>query len=149
MLSGGLNGKLQGCGAFLHGLAAQKRKSPCQGGGGTAWCAPFFDQIFMAYAVFQTGAKQYRVSVGDIIDVDLLDGEQGKELTFSNVLMLGEGSGLKIGQAVGSASVVAEVLEQYKGPKVIAYKYKRRKGYHRTVGFRRRLTKLKITSIGA
>ena len=103
----------------------------------------------MAYAVFQTGAKQYRVSVGDVIDVDVLDGEHGKKLTFSNVLLLGEGSGLKIGKAVGSASVVAEVVEQYKGPKVVAYKYKRRKGYHRKVGFRRRLTKLKITSIGA
>ena len=103
----------------------------------------------MAYAVFQTGSKQYRVSVGDVIDVDLLEGEQGKELKFSNVLMLGEGTDLKIGQAVGSANVVAEVLEHYKGPKVVAYKYKRRKGYHRKVGFRRRLTKLKITSIGA
>ena len=103
----------------------------------------------MAYAVFQTGSKQYRVSVGDVIDVDLLDGEQGKELKFSDVLMLGEGSDLKIGQAVGSANVVAEVVEHYKGPKIVAYKYKRRKGYHRKVGFRRRLTKLKITSIGA
>jgi large subunit ribosomal protein L21 len=103
----------------------------------------------MAYAVFQTGSKQYRVSVGDVIDVDLLEGEQGKELKFSNVLLLGEGADLKIGQAVGSANVVAEVVEHYKGPKLVAYKYKRRKGYHRKVGFRRRLTKLKITSIGA
>ena len=111
--------------------------------------ALFSTSFFMAYAVFSTGAKQYRVSVGDIIDVDLLDGEQGKELTFSNVLMLGEGSGVKLGQAIGSASVVAEVLEQYKGPKLVAYKYKRRKGYHRKVGFRSRLTRLAIKSINA
>jgi large subunit ribosomal protein L21 len=101
----------------------------------------------MAYAVFQTGAKQYRVSVADVIDVEKLDAEPGSELTFSEVLLVGEGAGVKVGEATRGATIVAEVLEQYKGPKGIAFKYKRRKGYHRKVGYRRLLTKLKIKSI--
>lgn len=101
----------------------------------------------MAYAVFQTGAKQYRVSVADVIDVEKLDAEPGALLTFSDVLLVGEGSGVKVGDAVRGATIEAEVLEQYKGPKGFAYKYKRRKGYQRKVGYRRLLTKVFIKSI--
>ena len=103
----------------------------------------------MAYAVFQTGSKQYRVSVGDVIDVDLLHVEPGAEHTFSNVLLVGEGAGVKIGEGVRSASVVAEVMENYRGPKGIAFKFRRRKGYAKKTGYRRELTKLKIKSIAA
>lgn len=103
----------------------------------------------MAYAVFQTGAKQYRVSVSDVIDVDKLDSEPGTVLTFSDVLLLGEGETVKVGDAVRGATVEAEVIEQYKGPKGVAFKFRRRKGYHRTVGYRRLLTKLFIKSINA
>jgi len=101
----------------------------------------------MAYAVFQTGAKQYRVSVSDIIDVEKLDAETGAELTFSEVLLVGEGAGVKVGEAARGATVIAKVVEQYKGPKGVAFKYRRRKGYTRKVGYRRALTKLEITSI--
>lgn len=101
----------------------------------------------MAYAVFQTGAKQYRVSEADIIDVDYLSVEPGNDITFSDVLLVGEGAGVKIGAAAKGATVVAEVVEQYRGPKLVAFKYRRRKGYTRKVGFRRDLTKLKIKSI--
>lgn len=101
----------------------------------------------MAYAVFQTGAKQYRVSVADVIDVEKLDAEPGALLTFSDVLLVGEGAGVKVGDAVRGATIEAEVLEQYKGPKGFAYKYKRRKGYQRKVGYRRLLTKVFIKSI--
>lgn len=103
----------------------------------------------MAYAVFQTGAKQYRVSEADIIDVDLLEGDPGSELTFSEVLMVGGGDSVKIGAALKGASVVAEVVEHYRGPKGVAYKYKRRKGYQRKVGYRRELTRLRIKTISA
>lgn len=104
----------------------------------------------MAYAIFQTGGKQYRVSQGDVISVEKLEGEAGSEATFSNVLFASAGgSDFKSGDALSGASVVAEVVEQYKDKKVIAFKFKRRKGYHRTVGHRRQLTKLKITSIPA
>jgi large subunit ribosomal protein L21 len=101
----------------------------------------------MSYAIFKTGGKQYRVSQGDVIDVEKLDQSEGGQVVFSEVLMVAEGASVKVGQEVQSATVEAEVDRQYKGEKVLAYKYRRRKGYHRTVGHRRRLTRLKITGI--
>ncbi len=101
----------------------------------------------MAYAIIKTGGKQYRVSQGDVIEVEKLGGDVGSEAKFSEVLLVGKGGDLKSGDALQGASVGAEIVEQFKGPKVIAYKYRRRKGYHRTVGHRRQLTRLKITSI--
>ena len=102
----------------------------------------------MAYAIFKTGGKQYRVAAGDIIEVEKLDGDAGAEITFSEVLFHGAGADFKIGSALQGAKVVGEVVEQFRGPKLINYKYKRRKGYHRTVGHRQSLTRVKITSIG-
>ena len=101
----------------------------------------------MAYAVIKTGGKQYKVAAGDVIEVEKLDIEAGKEATFSDVLLTSDGKTIKTGADIKGAKVVAEVLAQVKGEKVIAFKYKRRKGYHRTVGHRRKLTKLKIKSI--
>lgn len=104
----------------------------------------------MAYAILQTGGKQYRVSEGDVIDVDLLEGEAGGELTFSEVLLHADGDTQTHGNPlVNGASVVAELVEQRKDKKVIAFKFRRRKGYHRTVGHRRRLTRVRIKSISA
>ena len=97
----------------------------------------------MAYAIIKTGGRQYRVAEGDTIDVDVLDVEPGKTATFE-VLMHIDGDKI----TVGGATVTAEVVEQRKDRKVIAFKYKRRKGYHRTVGHRRKLTRLKIKSLG-
>jgi large subunit ribosomal protein L21 len=96
----------------------------------------------MTYAIIKTGGRQYRVAEGDTVDVDLLDVELGKTATFE-VLMHIDGG--KIGD--GGGKVTAEVVEQRKDKKVIAFKYRRRKGYHRTVGHRRKLTRLKIKSI--
>ena len=108
------------------------------------------EDIFMAYAVIKTGGKQYRVAEGDVIEVEKLDFEAGAEAKFEDVLLVSNGDNLSIGApTVKGAAVVAEVVEQTKGDKVIAFKYKRRKGYHRTVGHRRQLTKLKIKSITA
>jgi large subunit ribosomal protein L21 len=101
----------------------------------------------MSYAIFKTGGKQYRVSQGDVIDVEKLDHSEGDLVVFSDVLMLAEGASIKVGQELQNVTVEAEVDRQYKGEKVLAYKYRRRKGYHRTVGHRRRLTRLKITGI--
>ncbi|MDX2080943.1 MAG: 50S ribosomal protein L21 [Terrimicrobiaceae bacterium] len=102
----------------------------------------------MAYAVIQTGGKQYRVSEGDEIEVEKLDVEAGQAAEFSDVLLVADGSSVAIGSPlVAGAKVTAEVVEQFKDEKVIAFKFKRRKGYHRTVGHRRQLTKLKIKSI--
>jgi large subunit ribosomal protein L21 len=103
----------------------------------------------MAYAIFKTGGKQYRVAAGDVIEVEKLAGEAGAEITFSEVLFHGEGSNIKAGSALQGAKVVGEVVAQFRGPKLLNYKYKRRKGYHRTVGHRQSLTRVKITSIAA
>src|SRR5437762_1446992 len=103
----------------------------------------------MVYAIIKTGGKQYKVSEGDIIDVEKLDLETGKEAKFSEVLFHADKKNFKTGSDLKGAVVTAEVVEQRKDDKVIAYKYKRRKGYHRTVGHRRRLTRLKIKTIKA
>lgn len=104
----------------------------------------------MAYAVIQTGGKQYRVAEGDVIEVEKLDVDAGSQAKFDEVLLVSNGSALSIGAPfVSGAAVTAEVVEQDKAEKVIAYKFKRRKGYHRTVGHRRQITRLKITSITA
>ena len=110
----------------------------------------FFQRYPMSYAIIQTGGKQYRVSEGDILDVEKLDAEAGKETVFSDVLMVVNGDKVTLGAPlVSGATVKAEVVKQFKDEKVIAFKFKRRKGYHRTVGHRRQLTKLKITKIAA
>jgi len=110
---------------------------------------PLKGVCYMSYAIFKTGGKQYRVSQGDVIDVEKLDHSEGDRVVFSDVLMLAEGASIKVGQELENVTVEAEVDRQYKGEKVLAYKYRRRKGYHRTVGHRRRLTRLKITGIKA
>jgi large subunit ribosomal protein L21 len=112
------------------------------------WTA--FSLRLMAYAIIKTGGRQFRVAEGDTIDVDLLDVDPGKTATFSEVLMFADGKDVTHGSPfVSGAKITAEVLEQRKDKKVIAFKYKRRKGYHRTVGHRRRLTRVKIKSISA
>jgi len=104
----------------------------------------------MSYAIIQTGGKQYRVSEGDLLNVEKLAVEAGKETTFSDVMLVVDGDKISLGAPLLSgASVQAEVVSQFKDDKVIAFKFKRRKGYHRTVGHRRQLTKLKITKISA
>ena len=102
----------------------------------------------MAYAIIKTGGRQFRVAEGDTIDVDLLDVDPGKTATFGEVLMFADGEDVTHGSPlISGAKVTAEVLEQRKDKKVIAFKFKRRKGYHRTVGHRRKLTRVKIKSI--
>jgi large subunit ribosomal protein L21 len=102
----------------------------------------------MAYAIIKTGGRQFRVAEGDTVDVDLLDVEPGKTATFGDVLLFTDGKDVTHGNPlVSGAKVTAEVLEQRKDKKIVAFKYKRRKGYHRTVGHRRKLTRIKIKSI--
>lgn len=104
----------------------------------------------MAYAVFKTGGKQYRVKQGDVIDVEKLDLEVGTEASFNEVLLINDGASVQVGAPnVAGAAITAKVVDQFRGKKGIAFKFKRRKGYHKTKGFRRHLTKLEITGIGA
>jgi large subunit ribosomal protein L21 len=102
----------------------------------------------MAYAIIKTGGRQFRVAEGDTVDVDCLDVEPGKSATFGDVLLFADGKDVSHGNPlISGAKVTAEVVEQRKDKKVVAFKYRRRKGYHRTVGHRRKLTRLKIKSI--
>jgi large subunit ribosomal protein L21 len=102
----------------------------------------------MAYAIIRTGGRQFRVAEGDTLDIDLIDVEPGKTATFGDVLLFADGKDMTHGNPlVSGAKVTAEVLEQRKDKKVVAFKYKRRKGYHRTVGHRRKLTRVKIKTI--
>ena len=103
----------------------------------------------MAYAIIKTGGKQYKVATGDVIEVEKLDAQPGSETSFTDVLFYANGEEVKDAAALKGAAVSAEVIAQTKGDKVIAFKYRRRKGYHRTVGHRQKLTKVKITAINA
>lgn len=101
------------------------------------------------YAVVETGGKQYRVAIGHIVEVERLDAAVGKKVKLDRVLAYADGKDLAVGNPlVTGIAVTAEVLEQYRGRKVIAFKKKRRKGYKRKVGHRQELTRLKILDIG-
>lgn len=103
-----------------------------------------------AYAVVETGGKQYRIKAGDVFDVERLEGEAGTKITLDRVLAISNGTELTVGTpVVAGASVAAEIVDQHRGEKVINYKKKRRKGYHRTVGHRQELTRVRVQSITA
>jgi large subunit ribosomal protein L21 len=104
----------------------------------------------MAYAIFKSGSKQYKVSVGDKVDVEKLTVNEGEWATFDHVLAHGEGSDIKLGAPnVSGATVVAKVVKQFKAPKVTAFHFRKRKGYHKTRGHRQPLTRVQIVSINA
>jgi large subunit ribosomal protein L21 len=101
------------------------------------------------YAVIKTGGKQYRVAADDVLTVEKIAGEPGAKVEFGEVLMVGgNGAGTKIGAPLVSGALVkAEVVEQGRGPKVIAFKKRRRKNSRRKRGHRQELTTVKITEI--
>ena len=100
------------------------------------------------YAIVETGGKQYRVAPGDLLDIEHQPGEAGNSITLDRVLLLSEEGKVTAGTpTVANASVVAQVVEQIRGPKKVAFKMKRRKGYHRKVGHRQVLTRVKIAEI--
>ena len=102
------------------------------------------------FAVIKTGGKQYRVAANEKITVMRLDGEAGEKVTFGEVLMVGDGDNMQIGAPlVSGASVVGEIVEQERGPKVIAFKKRRRKNSKRKRSHRQDLTIVRITGITA
>ena len=102
------------------------------------------------FAVMRSGGKQYRVAPNDIIRVEKLEAEVGATVSLDEVLLVGEGDAVTVGTpAIDGASVVAEVLDQFRGPKVLVFKKKRRKNYRRKQGHRQALTLLRVTEIKA
>ena len=101
----------------------------------------------MAYAVIETGGKQYRVQVGDQIEVEKLEVQPGATVNFP-VLLIEDGETIKLGKPkLDGAQVTAEIVQEIKGPKLIAYTFRRRKSSERKVGHRQPLTVVKITDI--
>ena len=102
------------------------------------------------YAVIATGGKQYRVAKDDIIDIERIEGDAGKKVSFDEVLVVGEGDKIECGTPLlKSAKVDGEIVEQFRGKKLVVFKMKRRKGWRRKQGHRQELTKIKIGKISA
>lgn len=102
------------------------------------------------FAVIKTGGKQYRVAANDEIEIERLEGEDGATITFSEVLMIGGEAGVQVGAPfLAGASVTAELVEQTRGPKVIAFKKRRRKSWKKKRGHRQDLTLVRITGIAS
>lgn len=100
------------------------------------------------YAVVQTGGKQYRVKVGDTIEVERVDAEPGSDITLDRVLMLSDADDVKVGTpVVDGAKVVASVNEHTKGEKIRIFKMRPKKRYRKTIGHRQRLSSLTIKEI--
>lgn len=100
------------------------------------------------YAIIETGGKQYKVCEGDVIKVEKLDVEAGSTYTFDKVLSVADGENVKFGApTVAGASVSSSVIGNGKAKKVIVYKYKPKKGFHKKKGHRQPFTMLKIEKI--
>ena len=98
------------------------------------------------YAIIKTGGKQYKVADGDILDVEKLDAEIGDTVEFDTLMLSGETTVVDP-EILAEKKVSAEVLDQFRGEKVLVFKLKKRKRYHRTQGHRQYLTKVKITAL--
>ncbi len=100
------------------------------------------------YAVIKTGGKQYRVAPDDVITIERLDGDNGSTVEFTEVLLIGGNGTPTVGTpTISGAKVTAELVEQTRGPKLIAFKKRRRKNSRRKKGHRQDLTKVRITNI--
>ncbi|MEA2049674.1 MAG: 50S ribosomal protein L21 [Campylobacterota bacterium] len=101
------------------------------------------------YAIIKTGGKQYKVSEGDILNIDKLSKEPKETVEFTDVIAVNNGEVLSTGDAVANATVSAEVIVEGRDKKVIIYKKRRRKDSKLKRGFRRSFTKVRITKIAA
>jgi large subunit ribosomal protein L21 len=102
------------------------------------------------YAIIETGGKQYRVAVGDRLAIEKLSVEPGSGITFDRVLMVGGDGSPRVGTPlVAGATVQAEVEQQFRGPKIVVFKYKPKKRYRRRTGHRQAMTRVAITAINA
>lgn len=100
------------------------------------------------YAVIATGGKQYKVSEGDIINVEKLASKAGETVTFDDVVAVNDGT-MKAGADVANSTVTATVVKEGRAKKIIVYRYKRKTGYHKKKGHRQSYTQVKIEKINA
>lgn len=100
------------------------------------------------YAVIKTGGKQYKVSEGEVLNFEKIEGEKGDTVSFDEVLLVSGDGDIRVGTPfVEGAKVVGEIVSQTRGSKVVVFKMKRRKGYSKKTGHRQDLTSLKIKEI--
>jgi large subunit ribosomal protein L21 len=100
------------------------------------------------YAVIKTGGKQHRVSEGDVLKIEKLEGLKGDTIVFEEVLLVSKEDQTRVGTPiVEGAKVVGEIVNQGKGPKIIIFKKKRRKGFLKKTGHRQPLTEVRIKEI--
>jgi large subunit ribosomal protein L21 len=99
------------------------------------------------YAIVKTGGKQYKVAVGDVVEVEKLDGTAGASVTLPALLLVDGADVTADAQALAGVTVSAEVVSQTKGPKISIMKYKNKTGYTKRMGHRQQLTQLKVTAI--
>ncbi len=102
------------------------------------------------HAVIATGGKQYRVAVGDTLDVERLDAENAATVSLRPVMLIDDDGEVTVGRdALASATVTARVVEQRKERKIVVFKYKNKTGYRRTAGHRQRKTRITVDEISA
>lgn len=102
------------------------------------------------YAVIRTGGKQYRVAAGDTVEVERLGGAVGDTITIDDILLVSDGGTVRVGQpVVEGASVTAKITGQYKGNKIMVFKYRPKKRIRVRKGHRQYITRLQIASIDA
>jgi large subunit ribosomal protein L21 len=101
------------------------------------------------YAVIENGGKQYRVASGDVVELETMDGAVGAEVDLGRVLAIVDGSSVRAGSEAGSAKVTGTIQANDRSPKVIVFKFKRKKQYKRTIGHRQNFTRVKVNEISA
>jgi large subunit ribosomal protein L21 len=99
------------------------------------------------YAIVKTGGKQYKVAVGDVVEVEKLTGEPGTEVSLPAVLLVDGSTVTADAATLGAASVRGKVIAQVKGPKIRIHKFKNKTGYHKRQGHRQQLTRVEVTGI--
>jgi large subunit ribosomal protein L21 len=101
------------------------------------------------YAIVKTGGKQYKVAVGDVLEIEKLDVAPGGAVALPAILLVDGAAVTHDAAELATVAVTAEVLAQTKGPKIRIHKYKNKTGYHKRMGHRQKLTQVKVTAIDA
>lgn len=99
------------------------------------------------YAIVKAGGKQHKVSVGDVVKVEKIEGEPGTEVTFPAVMVVDGSEVTTDAAALEKVSVTGRLVEQTKGPKIRIHKFKNKTGYHKRMGHRQKLTRVEVTGI--
>ncbi|GAA4613626.1 50S ribosomal protein L21 [Saccharopolyspora hordei] len=99
------------------------------------------------YAIVKTGGKQYKVAVGDVVEVEKLEGELGSEVSLPALMVVDGNEVTTDADALAKVSVTGKLVEQTKGPKIRIHKFKNKTGYHKRQGHRQKLTRVEVTGI--